>query len=91
MKKKFRVGFYYQESGTVIVEADSKEEAEAIVEKKMEEDGNEFVFDCCDRDYGTTGSDKTDSGLSADIRMSDISDTEDIIIMQQMRESDDCC
>ena len=56
MKRKYRVGFYYEENGYIEVEATSQEEAENKVYKSLEDNGLPLSYDCKDRDYNTTSS-----------------------------------
>lgn len=59
--KKYKVGFWYTEYGTVIVEAETPEEAEQKVQNTLEEFGADElkdyrVYESCkinDRDYGS--------------------------------------
>lgn len=54
---KYRVGFHYQVSGSMEVNAKSEKHAEAKVEKILAEEGieDEAKVDVTDRDYGTHG------------------------------------
>ena len=54
MSKQYRVGFWYTEYGTMVVEADSPEEAEKWVYDELQQNGlDETTYKCNDRDYGT--------------------------------------
>ena len=56
--KKYTVSVYYEERGTIAIEATSKMEADMVVKKAMENEGMEGLvklgFDVSDRDYDTT-------------------------------------
>jgi len=68
--QKFRVGFYYEESGTCVVEARSKEEAEFIMHDRLAQEGIDgLTFDGNNRDYGSTGAEDVTNigGISSDI------------------------
>ena len=55
--KKYRVGFHYAENGYTDVEAASQEEAEAKVEKALEENGTAGIeIDMVGREYVVTDS-----------------------------------
>ncbi|MCK9371099.1 hypothetical protein M0R04_14400 [Candidatus Dojkabacteria bacterium] len=53
---KYRVGFYYDQTGYTTIEAKTAEEAEKKVYNILAEDGIEALenFNCQDRDYNTT-------------------------------------
>lgn len=59
---KYIVSAYYEERGTIVIEAKSKEEAEKIVTEAMENDGTagleKLGFDVSDRDYSTTSTEE---------------------------------
>jgi len=52
--KTFRVSLWYEEMGSTVVEANSKEEAEEKVRTILSTDGVDKLedFDLSDRDYG---------------------------------------
>jgi len=77
MKKVYKVGFYYQESGFVNIEANSEAEAEAIAQNVMGSEGIEFEFECTDRDFGTTCSNVAYEGATSALNMSNTVDYEE--------------
>ena len=60
MSRTFRIGVYEEQSGSVVVTANSKEEAEAKIQTLLEENGLEGLndFKVMDRSYGVTDSEE---------------------------------
>jgi len=60
MSKTFRIGVYEEQSGSVVITANSKEEAENYIITLLEEDGLEGLkdFKVMDRSYGVTDSEE---------------------------------
>lgn len=55
MAARFAVGFYYEEAGVAFVEADTAEEAEALVMDQLDQGGVDELADveCKHRDFAT--------------------------------------
>jgi len=60
MSKTFRIGVYEEQSGSVVITANSQEEAENYIITLLEEDGLEGLkdFKVMDRSYGVTDSEE---------------------------------
>ena len=57
--KVFNVGFFYDDCGTVLVEANDSQEAEAIVQNVLDHRGVDFEFKQVAREFGTNMCDGT--------------------------------
>jgi hypothetical protein len=51
--KEFKVGFYYTNSGGTIIKANSKQEAEEILNEQLAQNGIPKEWEPCDREWGT--------------------------------------
>ncbi len=59
---KYRVGIYYEESGTVTIEASSEAEAQKKAEEILAESGlDELELKVYGREYGSTSAEKIDT------------------------------